>query len=84
MIVEAILDIIWRMGAVMNGVVSRGQVMDAKRVLTFLVGRQQIIVSVNGIGWIEKQIKNRKETGSDLSLGERLTSVKTSKPQALL
>ena len=33
---------------------------------------------------IEKQTKNRNETGSDLSLGERLMSVKTSKPQALL
>ena len=33
---------------------------------------------------IEKQTKNRNETGSDLSLGERLMSVKTSEPQALL
>ena len=33
---------------------------------------------------LEKQTKNRNEIVSDLSLGERLMSVKTSKPQALL
>ena len=33
---------------------------------------------------VQKQTKNRNETGSDQSLGERLMSVKTSKPQALL
>ena len=33
---------------------------------------------------IQKQTKDRNETGSNLSLGERLMSVKTSKLQALL
>ena len=33
---------------------------------------------------VEKQTQDRNERGSDLSLGERLMSVKTSRPQALL
>ena len=43
-----------------------------------------LVSQSNNLFVIEKQTKNRNETGSDLTLGELLMSVKTSKPQAFL